>query len=193
MQRTIDLSPAEPARIGFAQPRGAKFNCSLQFRRAGPAATDLSGANPQLILRPRSRSGAQGYDIAMTSADTGEVEIDGAALQDPNGYTVELYARDDNLRPTELLASGAMVMTGGAYAYSGPFGPMTLPVVAGPAGPAGSPGGPGIQGPAGTRGSMWFSGHGAPSIIGEVVGDMYLDVDSGDVWRWGGLGSWERA
>jgi hypothetical protein len=69
---------------------------------------------------------------------------------------------------------------------------MTLPVVEGPPGPAGNQGQPGVQGEQGTRGSMWFSGHGTPTIIGEVVGDMWLDVDTGDVWRWGGLGSWER-
>lgn len=35
----------------------------------------------------------------------------------------------------------------------------------------------------GPRGSGWFSGHGAPgSISGSVAGDMYLDLDTGDVY-----------
>jgi hypothetical protein len=194
LRQIVDLNPAEPARLGFSVARGQRFACAFLFQAPAspnPGDSGIGDYRPQLILRPRSRPGAAGYDLSI-NGEVGMVEIDGAALQDPNGYTVELYARDENLRPTALLASGAMVMTGGAYAYEGPLGPMTLPVVEGPPGPAGNQGQPGVQGEQGTRGSMWFSGHGTPTIIGEVVGDMWLDVDTGDVWRWGGLGSWER-
>jgi hypothetical protein len=190
LQQIIDLNPIEPARLGFAQARGQGLRCSFLFRAPPPAAADMTDSNPQLVMRPRSRLGAvQGYDITVTSPNTGEVDIEGAALQDPNGYNVELYARDTAKRPTALLAAGAMVMTGGAYAYTGPYGPMTLPVVAGPPGPAGPAGAAGEPGIAGQRGSTWTTGAGAPLVLGnEVNGDMYLQ-DNGDVWRFAG-GVW---
>lgn len=38
-------------------------------------------------------------------------------------------------------------------------------------------------GATGQRGSNWYEGHGAPGAIsGSKVGDMYLDLDSGDVY-----------
>ena len=50
---------------------------------------------------------------------------------------------------------------------------------------------PGPMGPAGTRGSRWFTGDGAPVLTtGLLLGDMYLDNISGDVWVWDG-DSWE--
>jgi len=36
------------------------------------------------------------------------------------------------------------------------------------------------------RGSMWFTGSGAPVDPGGQVGDMYLDVDTGDIYQWTG-------
>jgi hypothetical protein len=197
MQQTIDLNPVEPARIGFRQARGAAFSCTFLFKEPGggpqPAVAAVP-ANLQLVFRPRSQGGVWPYDIATVdpTAGTARVEIEGAFFNDPAGYTVEMYTRDANGAPIEMIAHGAMLMTGGAYAYEGPLGPMTLPVVSGPAGPAGPMGQQGIQGPEGIRGSMWFNGHGAPTIIGEVDGDQYLDVDNGDIWRWSvPLASWE--
>ena len=59
----------------------------------------------------------------------GTLDLDGAVINDPHGYSIELYARDDTGSPTDLLAEGAIAITGGAYAYEGPFAPLTLPVV----------------------------------------------------------------
>lgn len=62
----------------------------------------------------------------------------------------------------------------------------------GDTGNTGSQGIQGIQGVAGTagsagstgaRGSKWFTGSGAPSNpAGAVIGDMYLDTVSGDIY-----------
>jgi hypothetical protein len=44
----------------------------------------------------------------------------------------------------------------------------------------------GLTGQTGPRGSMWFSGNGVPTAgntVGSVAGDMYLDRDTGDVYR----------
>lgn len=40
------------------------------------------------------------------------------------------------------------------------------------------------------RGSLWFTGSGAPVNPGGQYGDLYLDVDTGDIYRWDG-DSWE--
>ncbi len=50
--------------------------------------------------------------------------------------------------------------------------------IQGPAGPAGEPG------EAGPRGTRWFTGTGAPpaEIPGALEGDLYLDLDTGDVY-----------
>jgi hypothetical protein len=46
---------------------------------------------------------------------------------------------------------------------------------------------PGPVGPQGPRGSHWTTGDGPPaSTTGYLLGDMYLDDVSGDVWTWDG-------
>lgn len=51
------------------------------------------------------------------------------------------------------------------------------------AGTAGAKGDKGDAGVAGASGSRWFTGTGAPGAVGgAVVGDLYLDTDSGNVY-----------
>ena len=54
----------------------------------------------------------------------------------------------------------------------------------GPTGPTGPAGSTGSTGATGTRGSLWYSGSGAPgTITGQIVNDMYLDTASGNVYQ----------
>ena len=57
----------------------------------------------------------------------------------------------------------------------------------GPTGPTGAQGSQGEQGPmgaTGARGATWYTGTGAPvAQVGEAVGDLYLDVASGTVYK----------
>lgn len=47
-------------------------------------------------------------------------------------------------------------------------------------GPQGDQGDPG---PTGARGATWFTGAGAPTTVpGSMVGDLYLDTATGDVY-----------
>jgi hypothetical protein len=209
----IDVNPVEPVRIGFRQARGASFRCKFTFRSpqtANPAShAQLAAAPrstlddaPQLVFRPRSKGGAYGYDLVVDDlqAGTANVFIDGAFFNDPAGYLVELYTRDSAGHPLSLVAKGELALDGGAYAHEGPFGPLTLPTppagATGPMGPAGPASTvPGPAGSDGQRGSMWFTGEGAP--VGGTnyqEGDMYLDQLSGDVWRFdSSRGMWTRA
>lgn len=45
---------------------------------------------------------------------------------------------------------------------------------------------PGPVGPQGARGSRWYTGDGAPTVTGALLGDMYLDDATGDIWVWDG-------
>lgn len=211
LRQVIDLNTVEPARIGFRQARGATFRCDFLFRlpeaveppagrvqqRVAPrGALDYA---PQIVFRPRSSSGAHGYDLIVNDAlaGTAHVTIDGAFFNDPNGYLVELYTRDADGRPLAMVAHGQMNLTGAAYQYDGPLGPMTLPTppageqgARGPAGAASTV--PGPAGDPGQRGTMWQTGEGPPAGTGEnITGDMYLDVISGDIWRFdASTGTW---
>lgn len=50
-------------------------------------------------------------------------------------------------------------------------------------GPQGNPGTPGSPGSPGARGSLWYTGTGAPgTIAGAQAGDQYLDTASGNVY-----------
>lgn len=209
---TIEWNPVEPVRIGFRQARGESFRCRFLFKRPelasgavagqvvqGPTPLATIDESPQLVFRPRSRGGALGYDLTINDAvaGTADVAIDGAAFNDPAGYYCELYTRDSSGHPLRMVAHGEVAFTGSAYAYEGPFGPMTLPTPpAGPPGPEGPAGAPStIPGPAGepgTRGTMWFTGEGPPAG-GEnfIEGDMYLDVSNGEIWRFdSSTGTW---
>jgi hypothetical protein len=186
----IDLSPTEPARIGWRLPRGVHVREQFYFHDLTGARADMTNTNPQLVLRPRSRGGVLGYDLDMSgypAGGYGTVDIEGGVINDLNGYLVEMYSRDAAGSPTGLLAKGEVAVSGGAYQYEGPYGPLTLPVVAGPPGPIGPVG---VQGEQGIRGGTWTTGASAPSTPGQVEGDMYLQ-DDGSVFRWSGT-TWVR-
>lgn len=85
-------------------------------------------------------------------------------------------------------ATGATGPTGptGATGPTGSTGPQGLqgdPGPTGPTGATGASGATGATGSTGTRGTAWFSGSGAPGAIsGQLPGDQYLDLSSGDVY-----------
>ena len=116
-----------------------------------------------------------------------QAKVPGTSLTDPLGYNVEVYSREANAvpggppLPSALLARGQIVTEGSAYNQEGPLNMINVPVVTGPPGP---------QGPAGVRGSKWFTGNGDPTVSvsdSKVNGDMYLDEDTGNVWRYDGV------
>ena len=56
--------------------------------------------------------------------------------------------------------------------------------VPGPTGSTGSTGSIGLTGVTGIRGSLWYTGSGAPGAIAGIQnGDWYLDTSSADVWE----------
>lgn len=77
----------------------------------------------------------------------------------------------------------------GATGPTGPTGPV------GPTGPTGPTGSVGPTGPVGPTGSTWFSGTaitapGSIAITGAVVGDFYLNNNTGKVYKLNASHSW---
>lgn len=75
----------------------------------------------------------------------------------------------------------------GEQGIEGPQGEQGIQGQDGPQGPIGDDGpeGPiGPEGDTGERGSKWYTGAGSPGVIvGAIVGDFYLDNNSGNVWE----------
>ena len=83
---------------------------------------------------------------------------------------------------------------GPAGAQGPPGADSTVPGPQGPAGPAGADGAPGSTGATGTRGSLWYTGAGAPGTIsGQLPNDMYLDTSTGDIYQLDAAGrAWRK-
>lgn len=94
---------------------------------------------------------------------------DAYAVGTTSPYTLYIYTRASGTHPNDFWFDI------GTFPLAGPVGPI------GPRGPAG---------PQGTRGSTWKTGVGAPGVVGgELENDMYLNIVTGDVYRFTGT-SW---
>jgi hypothetical protein len=183
MNRTIVLNDVEPAAIALRHPLGINLDLRVKMQKQNGAAADPALA--QFVLMPRSKGGVYPYDMGVYDQVNGivDVHVPGTSLTDVSGYNIEIYSRKANTvpgdppLPTGLIARGVLVTVGSAYKSEGPLNLINVPVVIGPTGP---------QGEKGTRGSMWFTGNGDPTLGGVMEGDMYLDETTGNVWRYSG-------
>ena len=87
----------------------------------------------------------------------------------------------------------------GPQGPQGPPGSTGAQGPAGPTGPAGADGATGATGPpgstgaTGTRGSLWYTGSGAPgTIAGQLPNDMYLDTTTGNIYQFDATGLWRK-
>jgi hypothetical protein len=178
IRRSIVLNTIEPAMLSARIPLGVNLDLAVTMKNQRGEFIDQTSFYPQLILLPRSHSGAMPFDMEIDIADqSSRALVHGSFLTDALGYNLELYQRGagDPPVPVGLLAKGHLATEGSAY--TGHKGALIIvpPVVVGPPGP---------PGPTGTRGSIWFSGSGVPiGIEGAINGDMYLDELTGDVYR----------
>jgi hypothetical protein len=195
VNRLIYVSDIEPAPLSLRHPLGTSLDLMLTMRTQRDTPVDPTLT--QFVLLPRSYGGIYAYDMQAYDVANGiaRVEINGTALADRSGYGIEVYSRQPNPSgeptdppvPVALLATGVMAMQGVAHQKMGPLGMISVPTVTGPAGPVGATGAVGPTGDTGVRGSIWTTGSGAPGTIpGQLIGDMYLDEVSGDVWRFNG-------
>jgi hypothetical protein len=162
---------------------GVNLDLTILFKDNNGSAVNPDSLRSQFVLTGRSTgrvdvsSDVETYD---TANGIGRVRVPGVMFADHNGYALELYQRTPAVEPADpalpvgLLATGVVVTSRSAYQAGQPFGAVSVPTVVGPAGPAG---------PAGVRGSIWYSAPGLPIGIDAMMGDMYLDETSGDVYR----------
>ena len=187
---TIYVNPTLPDEIGFAQAAGMPGDVRFYFKGLdGMPYSDIAGLNPQLVMRPFTACGIFGYDIVVhdVSGASGIATLPASMMNDR--FNIEVYTRNDQLQPQDMIACGRIDLTGYGYMIYGPLAPASYSV-----GPQGAPGpmGPrGVQGEQGLRGSRWYTGAGAPANVPDtrIEGDMWLDESNGDVWRWSDLTS----
>ena len=189
-QAVIYIDPVGPAPIGFAQAAGLPGDIRFDFKTQGNLAyPNIADMYPQLVLRPFTRTGVLAYNININdpTGGSGIATVPGVEINDR--FNVEVYSRTSQGSPLRMLACGRIDLTGYAYDRLGALGPASYPE--GPTGARGPIGLTGATGDQGTRGSRWYTGAGDPVDVPEerVVGDMWLDENTGDVWRWDG-GAW---
>jgi len=192
-QATIYVNPTLPDEIGFSQAMGVPGDVRFYFKAPnGLPYSEIADLHPQLVMRPFTNSGAYGYDIDVidVSGASGVATLPASVMNDR--FNIEVYTRNEQLQPLDLLACGRIDLTGYGYAIYGPLAPASYAV--GPSGPAGPMGPRGVTGDAGTpgmRGSRWYTGAGTPPTvdIDMIEGDMWLDETNGDVYRWSN-GTW---
>jgi hypothetical protein len=191
-QATIYVNPTLPDDIGFAQAAGMPGDVRFYFKAlSGLPYAAIANLNPQLVLRPFSSSVISGYDITVddVTGASGLATIPASVMNDR--FNIEVYTRNNLLQPQDLLACGRIDLTGYGYAIYGPLAPASYST--GPVGPAGPMGPRGVQGDQGVRGSRWYTGAGAPVTVPDsrIEGDMWLDENTGDVYRWSAAtGTW---
>lgn len=192
-QATIYVNPTLPDEIGFSQAAGTPGDVRFTFKAlSGLPYAAIATLNPQLVMRPFTSGGASGYDITVddVTGASGLAVIPASVMNDR--FNIEVYTRNSQLQPVDMLACGRIDLTGYGYAVYGPLAPASYSTgPAGPAGLQGPTGATGATGDPGLRGSRWYTGAGAPAAVPDsrVTGDMWLDENSGDVWRWDGA-SW---
>jgi hypothetical protein len=191
-QAVIYIDPVSPAPIGFAQAAGMPGDIRFDFKTQGNLAyPNVADLYPQLVLRPFTRPDIHAYDIEINdpTGASGIAKVPGVVMNDR--FSLEVYARNSAGQPQRMLAVGRADLNGYGYVSTGPLGPASYPTGAeGPAGPTGARGPTGLTGEPGVRGSRWYSGAGAPSISvppgDRIEGDMWLDENTCDFWRWDG-------
>src|SRR4029077_9704158 len=190
-QATIYVNPTLPDEMGFSQAAGMPGDVRFYFKSPdGLPYAEIAGLNPQLVMRPFTSGGIFGYDINVNDpvGASGIATIPGSAMNDR--FNIEVYTRNDQMQPQDMLACGRIDLTGYGHSICGPLAPASYST--GPVGPPGPMGPRGVQGDQGLRGSRWYTGAGAPGgAIPDIriEGDMWLDEMTGDVWRWS-EGSW---
>ena len=186
-QSTIYIDPTGCSEVGWTQAAGMPGDTRFHFRTPGNLPyTAIVALSPQLVLRPQLTFDIHAYDITIDdpTGAAGVAIIPGSVMVDR--FRIEVYERNSIGQPQRMLAAGRVAISGEAYTSSSPLSPASYSQ--GPAGPAGPPGPPGTGGTGdGTRGSRWYTGAGPPGLgipDTRVEGDMYLDENTGDVYRW---------
>ena len=104
---TIYVNPTLPDEIGFAQAAGVPGDVRFYFKTpSGLPYAEIADLNPQLVMRPFTTSGIYGYDITVNDVTgaSGIAAIPASVMNDR--FNIEVYTRNDQLQPQDMLACG---------------------------------------------------------------------------------------
>lgn len=164
-------------------PRGAKGDTGSSVTIVGsvtnpnqlpPSAVEGDGYITQDTGHLWVWSGTEWNDIGLVRGPDGP--------EGPPGPTGPAGADGRSVTSATVNENGNLVLTFSdastrdAGAVRGPRGET------GATGGVGPPGETGEPGPAGAPGSQWLTGSGTPGMTA-AAGDLYLDLTTGDVWR----------
>jgi hypothetical protein len=157
---------------------------SLKGPKGDTGPTGAQG--PQGIQGPQGPAGEDGKGIAIAGsvATYANLPTNLTAADAGKGYLVQADGKLYIWSGTAFPANGQGAAFQGPKGDTGPQGPQGAVGPTGPQGATGAPGADGDTGPTGPRGNTWFVGSGSPtSISGQIVGDLYLDTATGNVWK----------
>src|SRR5262245_18522844 len=179
-----DTGPAGPQ--GNTGPQGEPGLTGPQGN-TGPAGPTGS-AGP---MGPVGPPGPAGTGLNMKGTVPTELDLPATGNLVGDAYVVEATGDLWSWDGTQWNNLGPIQGPAGPTGPEGPEGPEGPTGPEGPQGPQGQQGVQGNPGPTGNtgaqgpRGTGWYSGQGAPvePIAGSIAGDLYLNVDNGDVYR----------
>lgn len=199
----LRYTPASPATINASEDK-LIFSIKLtdEFARNDFLYIQFYDGNTNTLLNANLRNGQFDFDGNNTSSYQ-EIVIPFVAMYPYSSATFTdidymTIVSAPQTRQRDYKLDYIYIQKGISYQWvekgdTGPQGPAGADGATGPQGPQGDPGptGPtGPQGPAGEDGSTWHDGNGAPGGGTGVVGDFYLDNDTGDYYEKTGVSSW---
>jgi hypothetical protein len=151
----------------------------VQFRGMGYAANLLNVMTGMFTLPTGYWPAGQSYFICPASTSSGHLKVMISATSSgttPGVVNIEAFPANTwiDLSEIEFDTGTVTAMPSGP---AGPQGPTGATGVTGPAGATGA------AGATGTPGSKWYDGSGNPNSSLGIVGDYYLDDNSGVVWN----------
>ena len=172
-------------------PQGDQGPQGLQGVQGLPGADGIAGpqgpqgpAGLQGETGPEGPQGQQGIQGAPGLGITfkGHVPTVADLPTDASQGDAYIVQADDSFQVWDA-SNGSWVNGGSIQGPQGIEGPQGPRDQQGEAGPQGIQGIQGAAGPQGNRGTGWFTGNGAPTMVpGSIPGDLYLDQNTGDVY-----------
>ena len=190
---TFALYPGQRALLvgAFVLLRNGTCNISILHNGSSTGMTDLTNKGASTTIAE--------YDMT-TYLDMNNGDTFSPVVSSPSGtpdglmvtFIVDYIVNVDipigqvgaATKSVTTVSSGGGGGGAGQMGPTGPTGPTGATGATGPAGATGPTGPTGATGATGTRGSLWYTGSGAPgTIAGQLNDDMYLDVSAGNVYQ----------
>lgn len=109
MKRVVVINQIEPGTLNVRNPAGLPFTLDIEFRDQTGVVMDPAQYTPVLLVTKRSDGSCQPYEAALI---TGLARIALPAMDDPSGYSIELYAGTPPIAPLTVPTPNWLMATG---------------------------------------------------------------------------------